>query len=223
MSIAKPELLCNSQAKNYLCALAYPSAVQEYLQKETNLRVMLGPVNNIDNKHYHCSPLLTCPKDGDKGRVILSPPYPYRFLVNDQVNKFEFDGRHFTLKFPSVDIVEDILNTDDPVIFKVDVACSFNNLRVDPVDAVKFGISWNDQFYVNLSVTFGWMHRSAAFQITSDIIAFMMKDLGCKVHAYIDDYVIVALRSRANEFVHALVILLQDLTPQRSLLALAYI
>ena len=92
------------------------------------------------------------------------------------------------------------ISSDDPVIFKVDVARSFNNLRIDPVDAVKFGISWNDKFYVNLSVTFSWTHRSAAFQMTFDTIAFMTKDLGCKVRAYVDDYVVVAPQSRANEF-----------------------
>ena len=137
LSISRPELLHNLQVKNYPSALAYPSAVQQYLQKEINLGAMLGPVDNIDNRYYHCSPLLTRPKDGDKRRVILNFSYPYGSSVNDQVNKFEFDGRRFTLKFPSVDdIVEDILNTDDPVIFKVDVARAFRNLRVDPVDAV---------------------------------------------------------------------------------------
>ena len=109
------------------------------------------------------------------------------------------------------DIVEDILSTDDPVIFKVDVPCAFRNLCVNPVDAVKFGISWNDQFCIDLSIAFCWTHMSAAFQMTSDTIAFMMKDLGCKVDAYIDDYVVVAPKSRANEFFHALASLLQDL------------
>ena len=151
---------------------------------------MLGPIDNIDNKHYHY-----------KRRAILNLSHPYGSSVNDQVNKLEFEGRCFTLKFPSVDdIVEDILNTDDPVIFKVDVACAFRNLRVDPVDAIKFGISWDDRFYVDLRVAFGWTHGSVAFQMTSDANAFMMQDLGCKVHAYIDDYVVVAPKSKADNF-----------------------
>ena len=58
---------------------------------------------------------------------------------------------------------------------------------------------------------FGWTHGSAAFQMMSDTIAFMMQDLGCKVHAYIDDYVVVAPRNKADEFFHALVSLLQEL------------
>ena len=84
------------------------------------------------------------------------------------------------------DIVQDILDTDDPVIFKVDVARAFHNLRVDPVDAVKFGISWGGRSYVD---------GSAASQMASDAIVFIMKGMGCKVHAYIDDYIIVAQRA----------------------------
>ena len=49
------------------------------------------------------------------------------------------------------------------------------------------------------------------FQMTSDAIAFMMKGFSCKVHAYIDDYVVVAPRDRAYGFFDALVNLLQEL------------
>ena len=47
--------------------------------------------------------------------------------------------------------------------------------------------------------------------MTSDAIAFMMKELGHKVHAYIDDYVVVAPRDRVHELFYVLVNLLQDL------------
>ena len=127
--------------------------------------------------------------------------HPYGTSVNDKVDKLHFDGRHFTLKFPSIDdVVEDILATDDPVIFKV-----------DPGDTFKFGISWQDQLYVNLSVAFGWTHRSASFQMASDTIAFIMKGMGCKVRPYIDDYVSVAPRHKAQDQFNSLVSLLQEL------------
>ena len=79
-------------------------------------------------------------------------------------------------------------------MYDIDV---FRDLCVDPVDTINFGISCNNQFYVDLSVAFGWMHGSAVFQMTSDAIAFMLKDLGCKVHAYFDNYMVVAPRGRA--------------------------
>ena len=62
----------------------------------------------------------------------------------------------FTLKLPSVDdILELILQVEDPLMFKIDIAKAFRNLRVDPVDALKFGLSECDAFYFNTSIVFG--------------------------------------------------------------------
>ena len=211
LSLTNPTSLHNVGISNHPSALAYPEAVDEYISKEVALGAMLGPSDH-KNDHYHCSPLLTRPKDTDKRRVILNLSYPYGASVNDCVSKSHFDGRRFTLKFPMIDdIIQDILDTDDPVIFKVDVARAFRNLHVDPVDAVKFGISWEGRSYVDLSVAFGWTHDSASFQMASDAIVFIMKGMGCKVRAYIDDYIIVAPRGLAFEHFNNLVNLLQEL------------
>ena len=212
LSLTDPTSLHNVDISNHPSALAYPEAVDQYISKEVGLGAMLGPSDHKNFDHYHCSPLLTHPKDTDKRRVILNLSYPYGASVNDCVSKSHFDGRRFTLKFPMIDdIVQDILDTDDPVIFKVDVARAFRYMRVDPVDTLKFGISWEGRSYVDLSVAFGWTHGSAAFQMASDAIVFIRKGMGCKVHAYIDDYVIVAQRGLAFEHFNNLVNLLQEL------------
>ena len=212
LSLTDPTNLHNVDISNHPSALAYPEAVDQYITKEVGLGAMLGPSDHKNFHHYHCSFLLTRPKDTDKRRVILNLSYPHGASVNDCISKSHFDGRCFTLKFPMIDdIVQDILDTDDPVIFKVDVARAFRNLRVDPVDTVKFGISWGGQSYVDLSVAFGWTHGSAAFHMASDAIGFIMKGMGCKIHAYIDDYVIVAQRGLAFEHFNNLVNLLQEL------------
>ena len=53
----------------------------------------------------------------------------------------------------------------DPVIYKIYVARAFRNLRVDPVDATKFGIHWNGLYFLDQRVAFGWTHGSAAFEL----------------------------------------------------------
>ena len=212
LSLSHPTSLHNVDICNHPSALAYPEAVDEYIAKEVVLGAILGPCDHSSFGHYHCSPLLTCPKDTDKRHVILNLSYPYGASVNDSVSKSHFDGRRFTLKFPLiVDIVQDIHETEDPVIFKVDVVRAFRNLRVNPVDTIKFGLSLGECSYVDLSVAFGWTHGSAAFQMASDAIAFIMKGMGCEVHAYIDDYVVVAKRGLAHDQFNNLVNLLQEL------------
>ena len=62
--------------------------------------------------------------------------------MNDHVVKNRFDGHEFSLRFPTIDdIVQAILSVkNDPAIYKIYVAREFRNFKVDPVDALKFGI-----------------------------------------------------------------------------------
>ena len=105
--------------------------------------------------------------------------------------KNHFDGHEFTLRFPTIDdIVQTILSVEnDPVLYKIDVARAFRNLKVDPVDALKLGIQWDGMYFLDQSVAFGWTHGSAAFQMVSDAVTFIMQQHGAKVFAYIDDYI----------------------------------
>ena len=111
---------------------------------------------------------MTQPKDNGSRRVILELLYPQGHSVNSHVDKNKFDGSSFVLKFLSIDhITEDIVYcTDEYVLFKTDVARTFRNLRVDPVDSLKIGMKWNGSCYADLELTFGLMQGSAAFQIS---------------------------------------------------------
>ena len=133
--------------------------------------------------------------------------------MNPHVDKNSFDEYPFTLKFPTVDhIARDILEcTQDPVLFKVDVARAFRNLRMDPADSLKLGIKWKDAFFVDAGVAFGWTHGSAAFQILSDAIAFIMKKEGANLRCYIDDYIAVLPSTEADHIFQRLCALLDEL------------
>ena len=200
LSINRPDSLKNTTVVNHHSAIQYPQAVAKYIKKEQGFGTILGPSNYIADGNYHCSPLLTRPKDTNDRRVILNLSHPKGQSVNDCVDKVRFDGRSFTLKFPSVDdIVERILEVEDPLLFKIDVARAFRNLRVDPVDALKFGLCWDDALYVDAGVAFGWTHGSAAFQMVADAISYVMASSGCVITPYIDDFIVVAPRDQATK------------------------
>ena len=149
LSLINPNELNNTQITNHFSACQYPKQVQKYIDKEVSLGAILDPVNNIVHEQFHCSPLLTRSKDINKRRVIT-----YLTLIGNSVNSHvdadNFDGFPFVLKFTTVhDIGHDIVkSTEDTVLFKVDVACTFRNLRVDPADSLKFSISWSGTYYV---------------------------------------------------------------------------
>ena len=115
--------------------------------------------------------------------------------------KEKFDSSLFILKFPCIDnITQDILDMErDIVLFKVDVACAFRNLRADLSDPLKLGIKWDNAYYVDLIIAFGWTYGSASFQILADAIAHIMAKKGVKLHYYIDDFIVVTSNLKAEK------------------------
>ena len=136
LSLSDPEPLNNTSISNHHSALQYPTAVDDYLQKEISLGAIIGPVDHGGSDMYQCLPLLSSPKGNQTRRIILNISHPYGNSVNDRLPRDKFDGKAFTLRFASVDtIVETIITlTDcDPVLYKIYIARAFRNIRVDPV------------------------------------------------------------------------------------------
>ena len=111
LSLINPSQLCNTSVKNHHSANQFHTAIADYLDKEIALGAMLGPEHSVESEHFHCSPFSTRPKDRDKRQIILNLSHPYGYSVNGNVTKYSFDGRKFTLKFPTIDnIVQYILD-----------------------------------------------------------------------------------------------------------------
>ena len=200
LGISDPDALNNVNIRNHYSAKAYPMAINKYIQKEMSHRVILGPLTSKHMHNVHCSPMLTRPKSVNKRCVTLDLSFPHDNSVNSQVDSNRFDGDHFSLRFSSIDaIVDAILTMEGRVtLSKIDMARVFHNLHADPADALKVGINWRCASYTDVSVAFSWTHVSAAFQRISDAIVFMVRHLGVKMFAYINDYIIVTPQARAE-------------------------
>ena len=72
LSLTDLDRIHNVNVTNHFTALAYPTAIQQYLDKEKLFGAILGPSAEVNSQQFHCSPLLTRPKDLDKRRVILN-------------------------------------------------------------------------------------------------------------------------------------------------------
>ena len=175
LSIHKRSELHNIEVNNHYSAVQYPHDIKKYIDKEIELGAMLGPVEVVKHPEFHCSPVMSRPKEGDTRRVILDLSYPKGNSLNDHVSKDRFDGNLFALKLPSIDtFTQEIINTDDdPVLFKVDIARAFRNLPVDPADSFKLGLEVNNEFFLDKSVAFGWVHGTSSYQLISDAIAYI--------------------------------------------------
>ena len=213
LSLTDPDSIHNINISNHFSALQYPEAIQQYLDKEKAHGAILGPFSDIPSVNFHCSPMLTRPKDTDKRRVILNLSYPKGQSLNDNVDKQLFDGKRFTLKFPTIDDICNEIgkNPNEILMSKIDISRAFRNLRIDPGDALKFGLSWRGQYYQDLSAAFGWIHGSASFQLVADVITHIMKRKGFKTFAYIDDFILINPKSKAQQAFDTLTDLLQEL------------
>ena len=126
LSLSDPDELNNTHVSNHASALQYPQAIQQYLDKECKAGAMIGTFQKIPDPGFHCSPMLTRPKDKDKRRVIMNLSHPHGSSLNDHVDGKAFDNRPFTLRFSTIDdIATTILATEDPVIFKIDISRAF--------------------------------------------------------------------------------------------------
>ena len=202
----------NADICNHHTAVQFPDDIIKYLTKELTLGAMLGSSDAINHTKFHCSPLMTHLKEVDSRRVILDLSYPKGNSLNDYVTRDSFDGTLFALKLSSIDgITENIINTEnDPVLFSVDVARTFRNLPVDPADSLKFGIKWINQYFLDKSVVFSWVYGKASFQLISDAIAYFMRDRVQLI--YIDDYITVSPRFKADTVFQNLCTLLNELS-----------
>ena len=92
-----------------------------------------------------------------------------------------------------------------------DVARAFRNLHVDPAYTLKLGIKWKNDAFIDVSVMYGWVQGSTAFQRISDAITFIMAKHGIRMFAYIDDYILVSPRTTADGHFRRLVSLLSEI------------
>ena len=99
LSLTHPDYLSNTSVVNHYSATAYPSAINDYIDKELEHGALLGPAPTVSCQDFHCSPLLSRPKDGDKRRVILNLSHPNGGSLNDNVGRAKFDAGNLPYVF----------------------------------------------------------------------------------------------------------------------------
>ena len=121
--------------------------------------------------------------------------WPKGISVNDGVGKNKYLGSYFTLRYPSLDHITQVLSELGPqaLIYKIDKSRAFRQLRIDPGDLDLLGIKHKD-YYIDGTLPFGFRLGSVFFQRCLDAIRFIMKQHGFNnLFNYIDDLIYVGL------------------------------
>ena len=165
--------------------------MQHYISTENKLEAILGPFQKSPIQNRHCSPLLNRTKyDPDRRRVIFDLSWPKGGSVNHYVDIDSYMGTKFQLKFPTVDnIVDRIVGLQGKCLtYKIDLQRAFCHLKLDPRDVNKTGIMFNNEYYVDTSIPFGYRHGAVCMQRVTDAIRFIMHKHGFHIFNYINPY-----------------------------------
>ena len=98
------------------------------------------------------------------------------------------------------------------LIYKVDISRAFRQIKIDPRDIDLLGLKFQNQYFIDKSVPFGYRNGSQIFQRCTDAIRFTMQQHGFPhLFNYIDDLIYTGLPSNINHSFQFLLQLLQEL------------
>lgn len=177
---------------NHGSALAFPRDVQAYLDRERSLSALLGPFSQQPfSPCFQTSALMTRPKkNSTERRIILDLSWPLLHSVNAGIPRDTYCGVPYKLRLPTADDAIALIHKHGPrcFMYSVDLARAYRQLRSDPLDWPLLGISWEDSYYVDISIPFGIRWGAMATQRMSQGICYIMNMENHDIMPYIDDF-----------------------------------
>ena len=84
-------------------------------------------------------------------------------------------------------------------IYKIDISRAFRHIKIDPADIDLLGLQFENKYFLDRLVTFGFRHGSLIFQRCTDVIRHIMAQKGFpNLFNYIDDLIYTGLPSEIH-------------------------
>ena len=163
----------------------------------------------------HVSPLMVRDKqDSNKNRTITDLSWPKGASVNAFVQKYIYLGTQYMLNYPFIDLITSSLSKLGPAskIYKVDISRAFRKIKIDPMGIDLLCLKFQNLYFINRSVPFGYRNGSQIFQRCTDAIWFTMQQHGFShLFNYKADLIYTGLPSNIHSSFQFLLKLLEDL------------
>ena len=206
--------LLTSTETNHASALQNSQHVKSYIQEELSFQAILGPFQ-AKSISLHVSPLMVKDKqDSFKKRTIMDLSWPKGASVNASVQKDVYLGTQYVLNYPSIDSLTSSQVKLGPaaLIYEVDISRAFRQIKIDSRDIDLLGLIFQDQYFIDRLVPFGYRNGNKIFQRCMDAVRFTMQQHGFPhLFNYIDDLIYTGLPSNIHNSFHFLLNLLQEL------------
>ena len=152
--------------ENHTSANENMSHISKFLEYELEHKAIFSP---FDDKpvEMHISPLLVRDKQNSSAkRTIMDLSWQKGASVNNGVAKDIYLGTSNELKFPSVDLIANSLRNLGPSakMFKINISRAFRHIKVYPGDIDLLGIKFQNKYFLDRSLAFGFRHGSLIFQ-----------------------------------------------------------
>ena len=153
-----------SHIPNHQSAHQFPQQVGRFIEKELNFGGLVGPLAAPPFMQWsHVSPLMSRPKTNiEERRVITDLTYPRATSVNSYIRKNTVMGMTQSHCLLSVDAVVQRLQEVGPEahMFTIDISRAYKNFRSCPLDWPLLALTWNDYYYLDVTMPFGWRASS---------------------------------------------------------------
>ena len=166
-----------------------PSVIEDYLFMELAEGRVVGAISSHPLPHLHISCFGVIPKKHQLGKwhLILDLSSPDGHSVNDGISKDSF-----TVQYTKVyNIIDGIMSLDQGTLLaKFDGESAYRIIPIHPNDRYLFGIQWQGNHFVDMTLPFGLHSAPYIFSSGADLVEWVLKkqyDMSCLLH-YLDDF-----------------------------------
>ena len=179
-------------SRNHRSALQFPDQIDRYINKELQRGSLFGPFeDNPFESNIVVNPMGTVEKQGtDDRRVIMDLSFPRGKSVNSCIPKGEYMGESFSLKYPTVDSLVELVKRKGRgcALFKRDLKSAYRQLLpVDPGDLPYLGHRWKKGLYFDGTLPMGLSSSAGCCQRTTEAVVYIYTEDGYAAVVLLDD------------------------------------
>jgi hypothetical protein len=168
----------------------HPDVVDAHIGTELSKGRVIGPFTDPPVPNLHCSPFGVIPKKNQPGkwRLILDLSSPDSHSVNDGI-----PPELYSLWYIRVDDAIAALVRLGPgaLMAKFDVEAAYRNIPIHPDELFLLGMTWRDQYFVDLTLPFGLRSAPFIFDSVANMVQWILQhryQVRYLFH-YLDDFI----------------------------------
>ena len=113
-------------------------------------------------------------KQSDQKQVIVDLSWPLGRSVNSNIPQDVYENTYTAMKLPTAEDLAAAILAAPPTahMYCLDLSRAYRQLRIDPHDWPLLGLTWQGQYFFDLSLAFGGRWHAAACQRVTEALRF---------------------------------------------------